>query len=92
MNLERIAGRASYGNISPRDCVQLCGSLSALRLTKQKLADVDNETIRKKKSAIPDFDYLEKLLSSAVNDNPSAVVREGGVIRDGFVKELTNTG
>ena len=87
-DLERIAGRASYGNISPRDCVQLCGSLSALRLTKQKLADVDNETIRKKKSAIPDFDYLEKLLSSAVNDNPSAVVREGGVIRDGFDKEL----
>ena len=87
-DLERIAGRASYGNISPRDCVQLCGSLSALCLTKQKLADVDNETIRKKKSAIPDFDYLEKLLSSAVNDNPSAVVREGGVIRDGFDKEL----
>ena len=87
-DLERIAGRASYGNISPRDCVQLCGSLSALRLTKQKLADVDNETIRKKKSAIPDFDYLEKLLSSAVNDNPSAAVREGGVIRDGFDKEL----
>ena len=87
-DLERIAGRASYGNISPRDCVQLCGSLSALRLTKQKLADVDNETIRKKKSTIPDFDYLEKLLSSAVNDNPSAVVREGGVIRDGFDKEL----
>ena len=87
-DLERIAGRASYGNISPRDCVQLCGSLSALHLTKQKLADVDNETIRKKKSAIPDFDYLEKLLSSAVNDNPSAVVREGGVIRDGFDKEL----
>lgn len=87
-DLERIAGRASYGNISPRDCVQLCGSLSALRLTKQKLADVYNETIRKKKSAIPDFDYLEKLLSSAVNDNPSAVVREGGVIRDGFDKEL----
>ena len=87
-DLERIAGRASYGNISPRDCVQLCGSLSALRLTKQKLADVDNETIRKKKSAIPDLDYLEKLLSSAVNDNPSAVVREGGVIRDGFDKEL----
>ncbi len=87
-DLERIAGRASYGNISPRDCVQLCGSLSALSLTKQKLADVDNETIRKKKSAIPDFDYLEKLLSSAVNDNPSAVVREGGVIRDGFDKEL----
>lgn len=87
-DLERIAGRASYGNISPRDCVQLCGSLSALSLTKQKLADVDNETIRKKKSTIPDFDYLEKLLSSAVNDNPSAVVREGGVIRDGFDKEL----
>ena len=87
-DLERIAGRASYGNISPRDCVQLCGSLSALSLTKQKLADVDNETIRKKKSTIPDFDYLEKLLSSAVNDNPSAVVGEGGVIRDGFDKEL----
>ena len=62
-DLERIAGRASYGNISPRDCVQLCGSLSALRLTKQKLADVDNETIRKKKSAIPDFDYLEKFFN-----------------------------
>ena len=87
-DLERIAGRASYGNISPKDCVQLGGSLTAVRLAKQKLSIYNSEAIVENLNKIGDFEYLEKLLKSAIDDNPTAVVREGGVIRDGFDAEL----
>lgn len=87
-DLERISGRASYGNISPKDCVQLGGSLTALRITKEKLSDYSCEAIKSNAKAITDFEYLEKLLTSAIDDNPTAVIREGGVIRDGFDPEL----
>ena len=87
-DLERISGRASYGNISPKDCVQLGGSLTALRITKEKLLDYSCEAIKSNAKAITDFEYLEKLLTSAIDDNPTAVIREGGVIRDGFDPEL----
>ena len=87
-DLERIAGRASYGNISPKDCVQLGGSLTALKKAKEKFTLIDNELIREKTNAINDFSYLEKLLLSAIDDNPTAVIREGGVIRDGFDEQL----
>lgn len=87
-DLERISGRASYGNIAPKDCVQLGGSLTALRLAKEKLSEYTSPAIKNNSNLVSDFDYLEKLLKSAIDDNPTAVVREGGVIRDGFDSEL----
>ena len=87
-DLERIAGRASYGNISPKDCVQLGSSLTALADTVAKLRKIDDPLILSKVNGIASFDYLEKLLLSAIEENPSAVVREGGVIRDGFDPQL----
>ncbi len=87
-DLERIAGRASYGNISPKDCVQLGSSLTALADTVEKLRKIDDPLISSKVNGIASFDYLEKLLLSAIEENPSAVVREGGVIRDGFDPQL----
>ena len=87
-DLERIAGRASYGNISPKDCVQLGSSLTALADTVAKLRKIDDPLILSKVNGMASFDYLEKLLLSAIEENPSAVVREGGVIRDGFDPQL----
>lgn len=87
-DLERIAGRASYGNITPKDCAQLGNSLSALAAAKAKVLEISDTLLQKKASGIADFEFLEKLLLSAIEPNPAAVVREGGVIRDGFDSEL----
>jgi len=87
-DLERIAGRASYGNISPRDCAQLGSSLTALRITISKLKSIDCDLLSALIGGINDFSALENLLLSAIDENPALVIREGGVIKDGFDSEL----
>ncbi len=87
-DLERIAGRASYGNISPKDCAQLGASLIALKETKIKLKQINDSLIGELSEKIADFGYLENLLISAIEPNPTTVIREGGVIKDGFDQNL----
>ena len=87
-DLERIAGRASYGNISPKDCSQLGASLTALKNTKALIQSIDNSLISHLVGKINDFEFLENLINSAIEPNPTAVLREGGVIKDGFDSEL----
>ncbi len=88
-DLERISGRASYGNISPKDCRCLGDSLTALgKVISVCKNDVNNQFIAELADKIADFGDLARLLCSAIDPSPSSLVREGGVIADGFDAEL----
>lgn len=88
-DLERIAGRVSYGNASPRDLVTLSNAIEASWVIKQILTDSGIPTeISRSVSCIRDLSPLKKLLRDAIVDEPPAVVRKGGVIRDGYHDEL----
>lgn len=88
-DLERIAGRVSYGNASPRDLVTLSNAIEASWVIKQILTASGIPTeISRSVSCIRDLSPLKKLLRDAIVDEPPAVVRKGGVIRDGYHDEL----
>lgn len=88
-DIERIAGRASYGNISPKDCRCLGDSLVALKnVVSICSADAKEPLIKRLAEEIADFSELSDLLISAIEPSPSSLVRDGGVIADGFDKEL----
>ncbi len=87
-DIERICGRISYGNISPKDCLSLAYSLEMLPLLKTALKDCSTELIKKSADGIKQFDALAKLINSAVDENAPALLREGGVIKTGYDKEL----
>lgn len=88
-DIERIAGRASYGNISPKDCRCLGDSLVALKSAVSVcLTYIKDPLISRLANGIADFSELADLLCSAIEASPSSLVRDGGVIADGFDKEL----
>jgi DNA mismatch repair protein MutS len=81
-DLERLAGRISYGNANARDMLQLLRSLKVLPNIRSILSAINYDR---------DFDPLEELcnlLESSINDNPPITLHEGGLIKDGYNSEL----
>ena len=81
-DLERLSGRISYGNVNARDMLQLLRSLKVLPDIKAILKAINYDR---------DFDPLTdlcELLETSINDNPPVTIHEGGLIKDGYNKEL----
>lgn len=88
-DVERFATRASYGNMSPKDCRAMGDSLFALCSKVLPLVKTaENDYVRRLGDGISDFSNLAELIRAAIDPSPVAVIREGGVINDGFDADL----
>lgn len=87
-DIERIMTRVIYGSASPRDLIGIADTAVNFPLLKGML---ENAKCRMLKEIYADIDTLEDicdLIRRAVNENPPATVREGGVIKPGYSDEL----
>lgn len=81
-DLERLAGRISYGNLNARDLLQLKNSLKVLPDIKRILEEI------KYPKTIDTLDDVYDLLEKSINDDAPVTVREGGLIKEGYSSEL----
>ncbi len=87
-DLERIVGRISYGSLSPKDLIQLKKSLKVLPTIKQLLNQIGTKVAKKKADLVECFKDLYELLDNAIDENAGFLLRDGGVIKAGYSKEL----
>ncbi len=87
-DLERIITRIALKTARPHDLVALRTTLNQLPIIKNSLEKLDSPLLKQINSLTPLFSELTALLKSAVIENPPALIRDGGVIADGFDKEL----
>ena len=81
-DLERLAGRISFGNANARDLIQLRSSLKVLPFIKQILEKI------KFYKTIKSMEDLYNLLVDSIYDNPPIGLKEGYLIKNGFNSEL----
>ncbi len=91
-DVERIAARVALATARPRDLSGLRGSLQRLPELAQALEDTNTTAGTARLCALatdlaPQHE-LAALLAAAVKPEPSSVIREGGVIADGYDAEL----
>lgn len=84
-DIERILTRIGLRSARPRDLTRLRSALHALPQLHQLL---DQASLKPWQQAIQLFPDLAELLDSAVVEQPPVLIRDGGVIRDGFDAEL----
>jgi DNA mismatch repair protein MutS len=87
-DLERLIARISIASANAKDLVALHVSLERL---PQLLGYVDQLTSPlglKLTQRIDPLDDVTQLIGESIADNPPFVIREGGLIRDGYVPEL----
>lgn len=87
-DIERISGRIAYGNASPRDLLSLAGSLVCLHEVSAILAGDTPLLAQRLAGEITHFGTAIDLIRSAIADDPPAVVKNGGVIREGYDQAL----
>jgi DNA mismatch repair protein MutS len=91
-DIERIAGRISYGNAGPRDLVNLRESLSAIPEIKHLFSDVlarkEPAELHQLMEGLQELPGAIALIAQAIAEDPPATIAHGGVIREGYSRDL----
>ena len=87
-DIERVLARVALRSARPRDLARLRDAFLALPELQETLKPVNSHHIVKLATVIGEYPELADILERAVIDNPPVVIREGGVIREGFDEEL----
>ena len=89
-DVERILTRVALRSARPRDLRQLAEALSRLPDLRQQIAAIDSPMLRSLHEQIDEHRQQHELLAKAIIDNPPMLIRDGGVIADGYDEELDN--
>lgn len=87
-DMERILGRLALRSSRPRDLSRLLMSLATYPELQSELAHRQAPHLRQLAQTIATFPTLVDLLARAIVENPPVVIREGGVIAEGYDSEL----
>ena len=86
--MERILTRVALRSARPRDLTRMLSSLQALPKMRAELSSLTADLLRSLSTQTGDYPQMCDLLSTAIIENPPVVIRDGGVIADGYDQEL----
>ncbi|MDN6297482.1 MAG: DNA mismatch repair protein MutS [Halomonas sp.] len=88
-DMERILARVALYSARPRDLARLRDALATLPMLERELEAVESgSALDALRPHIRPYPETADTLERAIIDNPPVVLRDGGVIRDGFDPEL----
>lgn len=87
-DVERLAGKISNGNFTPKNCIALANALKALPALKFQLTGFSSQILKDTNAALSDMKELADLLDAVIDPEAPALTKDGGYIRAGFNAEL----
>jgi DNA mismatch repair protein MutS len=87
-DIERLVARAALGTAGPRDLVSLRSSIAAVPRVRMVLAELQAPLLKSLVAGLDDLADIRDALERTLLDEPPAVAREGGFVRDGVDGEL----
>ena len=87
-DFERILTRIETGTATPKDMVALRESLAVIPQLKGVLSGAEADLLHSLNDRLETHDDVYDLLCRGIKDEPGLVIRNGGVIRDGFSPDL----
>lgn len=87
-DMERVAARAATGRAGPRDLDSVRTTLGIIPAVQALMTGEDCEPLRELGDLLDPCAELRTELSAGLVDEPSASIRDGGVIREGYSAEL----
>ena len=83
-DLERLIARISYQTANPRDLISFKTSLEMLPYIKRLLRGFKSKELAQIEEQIDDLKDIHDLIDAAILDDPPILIREGGMIKEGF--------
>ena len=87
-DIERLAGKISYGSANARDLNSLKSSASKLPEIKNMLENAKSGMLRKIYDDLDTLDDIFQLIDKAIVDEPPILITEGGIIKMGYSPEI----
>ena len=87
-DIERLAGKMSYGNGTPRDMITLKNSLSKLPEIKQILSMGKSSLIKELYENLDELQDMYDLIDKSIVDDPPMLIKDGGYIKSGYNEEI----
>jgi DNA mismatch repair protein MutS len=82
--VERLVGRVGFGNANARDLVALRRSLARIPRVKALLARAHSGRLCALDADLDELADVTNLIAQALVENPPILIREGGLIQDGY--------
>lgn len=87
-DLERLMTRVVYGNPPVKDMIALGATTACLPAIKELLGEVQCALLREIEQNIDPLEDVARLIGSAIDPDSDIPLKEGGVIREGYDKQL----
>ena len=87
-DIERLVARAALGTAGPRDLVSLKQSIAAVPRVRMVLVEFQAPLVQSLVAELDDLADVRDALDQTLVDEPPAIAREGGMVRDGVDAEL----
>ena len=89
-DLERLVSRISYQSANPRDLISFKTSLQMLPFLKQLLHSFPDGLLKELDDELDDLADLQELIEASIVDDPPFLMKEGGIIKDGYNETVDN--
>ena len=83
-DIERLAGKISYGTANARDLITLKNSVGQLPEVKKILSNTNSNMLKEMYQGIDTLEDVYSLIDNAIVDDPPMSVKEGGIIKNGY--------
>ncbi len=87
-DLERLLSKVTYKTANPRDLIAFRNSLEMLPHIKAVLSGFQKELLTEIYEDIEGLEDIYSLIDAAIVEEPPLLVREGGIIKDGFHEDI----
>ncbi len=87
-DIERLVGRVSLGNISPKDCLSLANSLAEVPNLRSVIQSSGDARLLPLLEGLVDVSRIVDSNRMTISPDVPATMKEGGYIREGFNKSL----
>ena len=87
-DIERLTSKIAYGSVNGRDCVALANSLRQIVPICMLLGGIPAQAIDEITRGLDPMEDVVSLIDSAIDPNPPVNLKDGGLIRTGYNKEV----
>ena len=87
-DIERLAGKISYGSANGRDLISLKSSAKQLPEIKKILSQAKSSMLAEIYSELDILDDIYELIDKTIVDDPPISIKEGGLIKLGYDEEI----
>ena len=87
-DLERLNGRIALGRANARDLLALKNSIIRLPFIKEMVESLTSTLLSEIASRLDTLSDIAHLIDEAIHEDPPVLVKEGGIIKEGYDVEL----